>query len=105
MPNLMALPDFTACSILQSHQSPILTEWPNKTEIPNDKILRKVTSLLMADSTHYFAIPIYETSLLKNGFILQEKAGMKYPIVRFIKIHFTKLKQTTYFEIYGYERK
>lgn len=105
IPNLIALPDFTACSILHTHQSPILTEWPNKTEIPNNKILHKVTSPLLTDSIHCFAIPIYETSLLKDGFILQEEAGMKYPIVRFIKTHFTKLQQPTYFEIYGNKQK
>ncbi|MBK6274180.1 MAG: hypothetical protein IPF58_05455 [Saprospirales bacterium] len=43
-PNILVLPDFTACNILHSHQSKILTEWPNKTEIPNEKILQKVVS-------------------------------------------------------------
>ena len=56
-PNLILVPDFTACNILHSHQSKILTEWPNKTEIPNDKILEKVISKIGKDTTLIFAIP------------------------------------------------
>ncbi|HRB92248.1 MAG TPA: hypothetical protein PLT17_02490, partial [Chitinophagales bacterium] len=62
-PNLIALPDFTACNIMQSHRSKILTEWPNKTEIPNDKILKKIISKIENDSNAIYAIPIFQTAL------------------------------------------
>ncbi|MCB0508605.1 MAG: hypothetical protein KDD21_09920 [Bacteroidetes bacterium] len=99
-PSIIFLPDFTACRILHSHQSPILTEWPNKTEIPNQKILEKVTSKLMKDSTSIIAISKYETSLLKDGFIPLESKGMDYPIIKLVKENYYKFDETTFFELY-----
>lgn len=98
-PHLVVIPDFTACNILHSHQSKILTEWPNKTEIPNDKILKKITSQLNNDSTLIFAIPVFQTALLKDGFTLQKNRGLNYPIVRFVKEHFQRVNYSNYFEL------
>lgn len=83
-PNLMVIPDFTACNILHSHQSKILTEWPNKTEVPNDKILQKITSDIRNDTTSVLAIPKYQTALLKDGFVILENHGDEYPIVNYL---------------------
>lgn len=99
IPNLVVVPDFTACNISHSHQSKILTEWPNKTEIPNEKILQKVTAQIKNDTTLTFAIPIFQTALLKDGFSPQESNGLNYPIVKYVRENFTKKKLTTYFEL------
>jgi len=98
-PNLIALPDFTACNIMQSHRSKILTEWPNKTEIPNDKILKKIISKIENDSNAIYAIPIFQTALLKDGFMPLENSGLDYPIIRWIKQHYPTKKYVNYFEI------
>ncbi|MFN8263375.1 MAG: hypothetical protein U0T07_07625 [Chitinophagales bacterium] len=97
--NLVTVPDFTACNVLHSHQSKILTEWPNKTEIPNEKILGKVTSKIKNDTALLFAIPIFQTALLKDGFSPQENKGLSYPIIKFIKENYRKTSFTDYFEI------
>ncbi|MDB5228593.1 MAG: hypothetical protein JWN78_2786 [Bacteroidota bacterium] len=99
VPNLVVVPDFTACNILHSHQSKILTEWANKTEIPNDKILDKVVSKIRSDSTLIFAIPKYQTALLKDGFTEFSKHGMNYPIIRFVKENYPLTTSTKYFEL------
>lgn len=97
--NLVVIPDFTACNILHSHQSKILTEWPNKTEIPNDKILKKITYKIKNDSTLVFAIPVFQTALLKDGFTPQENSGLNYPIIKFVKENYQKRSYTRYFEL------
>lgn len=84
---------------MHSHQSKILTEWPNKTEIPNEKILGKVTSKIKNDTALLFAIPIFQTALLKDGFLPQENEGLSYPIIKFIKEKYRKTSFTDYFEI------
>lgn len=100
IPNLIVVPDFTACNILHSHESKILTEWPNKTEIPNNKILEKVTSKInIEDATLVFAIPKYQTALLKDGFTVQENRGLNYPIIKFVKTNYTKKSFSKYFEL------
>lgn len=99
VPNLVAIPDFTVCNILHSSESKILTEWPNKTEIPNDKILEKIISKIKNDTTIIFAIPVFQTALLKNGFTLQENNGLNYPIIKFVKENYTKKTYTKYFEL------
>ncbi|MFN8295905.1 MAG: hypothetical protein U0T69_06890 [Chitinophagales bacterium] len=99
IPNLVIIPDFTACNILHSHESKILTEWPNKTEIPNDKILTKVTSKIKNDSTLIFAIPVFQTALLKDGFTPQKNSGLNYPIIKFVKDNYKKVQYSNYFEL------
>lgn len=97
--HLIVIPDFTACNILHSHESKILTEWPNKTEIPNDKILTKVTSKIKNDSTLVFAIPVFQTALLKDGFTPQKNSGLNYPIIKFVKENYKKVQYSNYFEL------
>ncbi len=97
---IIVLPDFTACNIMHSHQSPIGTEWPNKTEIPNDKILWKVAGKIISEKSAVFAVTKYQTALLKDGFIPVENGGMNYPIVKFVKQRYKKITETNYFEIY-----
>ncbi|HPN19189.1 MAG TPA: hypothetical protein PK546_06570, partial [Chitinophagales bacterium] len=99
LPNIVIVPDFTACNILHSHESKILTEWPNKTEIPNDKILEKITYKIKHDSTLVFAIPVFQTALLKDGFTPQENGGINYPIVKFTKENYSQKSFSKYFEI------
>ena len=99
IPNLVVIPDFTACNILHSHQSKLLTEWPNKTEIPNNKILEKVISKIKQDSTLMFAIPKYQTALLKDGFTEFPQQGMNYPIIKFVKENYSQSRSTKYFEL------
>ena len=98
--NLIVLPDFTACNILHSHQSKILTEWPNKTEIPNEKIVKKVTSKINGDTTLTFAVPVFQTALLPTGFSPLENSGKDYAIIRYIKAHYTTKVAVSYFIIY-----
>jgi hypothetical protein len=101
LPNIVIVPDFTACNILHSHESKILTEWPNKTEIPNDKILEKITYKIKHDSTLVFAIPVFQTALLKDGFTPQEHGGINYPIVkRCTKANYSQKSFSKYFEIH-----
>jgi hypothetical protein len=97
IPNLLVIPDFTACNILHSHQSKILTEWPNKTEIPNDRILEKITSKIKNDSTLVFAIPKYQTALLKDSFVIQPNSGMEYPIINFVISNYQVAEEKKYF--------
>jgi hypothetical protein len=99
LPELTVVPDFTACAIPDAPYSKIRTEWPNKTEIPNDRILAKVTEGIENDSSAVFLIPLYQTALLKDGFTPLENNGMDYPIVRFIRTNFPKVRYTSYFEI------
>ncbi len=101
-PNLIVAPDFTACNILHSHQSKILTEWPNKTEIPNDKILQKVISKIGNDTTLFFAIPKYQTALLKDSLSLFPNDGKDYRILNYINSekYFFKEKQALYFMLF-----
>jgi hypothetical protein len=97
--SLIAIPDFTTCNILHAHLSPVKTEWPNKTEIPNRYILSKVLSGLQ-NRNPVFAIPKYQTALLKDGFIKLPKMGYDYPIVAYVKQHYRKTGTTKYFELY-----
>lgn len=99
-PNLVVIPDYTACNILHSHQSKILTEWPNKTEVPNDKILSKVILKITNDTTLIFAIPKYQTALLKEGLTPFPNNGLDYKIIDFVKRNYHKKDDYNYFEIY-----
>jgi hypothetical protein len=81
-------------------ESKILTEWPNKTEIPNDKILEKTTCKIKHDSTLVFAIPVFQTALLKDGFTPQENGGINYPIVKLVKENYSQKSFSKYFEIH-----
>lgn len=99
-PNILVLPDFTACNILHSHQSKILTEWPNKTEIPNEKILQKVVSKIGNDSSLIFAIATYQTAKQQDSLLRIPNNGLDYPIIRFAKNNSTKSEDYNYFEIY-----
>lgn len=98
-PAVEVVPDFTACNVLHSHTSKIKTEWPNKTEIPNYKILEKVTSALKHDSTTIWLIPIFQTALLKDGFTPQKNNGRDYLIVNYIRGNYPKVTYSSYFEI------
>ncbi len=99
-PNIIVIPDFTACNILHSHHSKLLTEWPNKTEIPNEKILQKVTSKIGNDSSLIFAIAIYQTAQIQDSLSQIPNNGLDYPIIRFVKNNTTKIEDYNYFEIY-----
>lgn len=99
-PNLVVLPDFTACNILHSHQSKIRTEWPNKTEIPNDEILQFVIKDLKKD-TSIIAIPKYNLTLFSIGFeaVPKEKVN-DFLILNYVFSHYKKTLDYSYFEIY-----
>lgn len=101
-PNIEVVPDFTACNILHSHESKILTEWPNKTEIPNDKILQKVISKIKKDDTTLvFATPIYQTALLKDSFThYNPRYGTEYKIVYYLVDNFGAVDNSNYFIVF-----
>lgn len=99
-PGLVVLPDFTACNILHTNVSLIATEWPNKTEIPNEKILQKITTHTFDDSTTVFAIAKYQTALLKDGLTELSNHGMDYRIIQEVKKKCRKINEKNYFEIY-----
>lgn len=97
--HLIALPDFTACQIFQSHLSPIRTDWSNKTEIPNQTILNKIIFSLKNATTQYtFAIAKYQTAQLSKGFYTYNK--QEYLILDYIKNHYKKINETKYFILY-----
>lgn len=99
-PGMVALPDFTACNVFNAYQSPILTEWPNKTEIPNEAVLKKVIQGLSKTPGVIFAISKYQTALLKDGFSPMIDGGMDYPILKYIKGKYTKIGESRYYELY-----
>ena len=99
-PNNIVVPDFTACNILHAYQSKILTEWPNKTEIPNNVILAKVTANLLQDSAITIIVPIYQTALLKDGFTPFLNNGDDYAILSFVKKNYRQTDTTLYFKLY-----
>jgi hypothetical protein len=94
---LIILPDYTAVQLF-NYKRPIHTEWPNRAEIPNKKILEKVTSRLKTDSTAIIAIPKYQTALLSDT--LKETDLNDYDIVQFVKANFKKFKETRFFDLY-----
>ncbi len=99
-PKSTVIPDFTACSILHSHQSNILTEWPNKTEIPNQKVLQKITSKINLKTHLIWIVPKYQTALLKDGFTSIPNSGADYPIINYLLTHQPARRETNYFYIY-----
>lgn len=100
-PCLVALPDFTACSILQSNTSLIKTEWPNRTEVPNKKILQKVVEDLDKDTRTLIAIPKYNTAFLSVGIFKAEPAvSGKYLFMDYVQSNYNRLISTTYFDLY-----
>ena len=95
------LPDFTALQIASSHLSKIKTEWPNKTEIPNEQILYKVASALdFKDTSTYYYIAKYQTAQLADTLIPLTDQGNDYRIIRYVKEHTSKQGETRFFEIY-----
>jgi ribosomal protein S24E len=46
------------------------------------------------------AIPKYQTALIREGLLPLQNNGMDYLIIQYIKTHYKKNKETTYFEIY-----
>lgn len=101
IPDLIVVPDFTACNILHSHESKILTEWPNKTEIPNDKILEKVVSKTLNDSTTTYLTPIYQTALLKDGFTeYNPRYGTDYRVINYVVNNMGAISNTKYFILF-----
>ena len=96
-PRLLALPDFTSAQLF-CYNRPVLTEWPNRAEIPNDKILDKVTSILKTDSTTTIAVAKYQTALLSDT--LQSSNFDDYKIIQFVKQHYRKSGETEYFELF-----
>ncbi|MBP9096684.1 MAG: hypothetical protein KBG21_08745, partial [Ignavibacteria bacterium] len=101
LPNIVIVPDFTACNILHSHESKILTEWPNKTEIPNDKILEKVISKTLNDSSTIFLTPIYQTALLKDGFVeYNPRYGTEYKVISYVVNNMSAINNTKHFILF-----
>jgi hypothetical protein len=98
-PKIIVVPDFTACNILHSQESKILTEWPNKTEIPNEKILQKVTSKFGNDTSLLFAVAKFQTALLKDSLTPYPNNGMDYPILKFIDSKTKFVEDYNYFTI------
>ena len=95
------LPDFTALQITTSHLSKIKTEWPNKTEIPNEQILNKVASAIdFNDTSTYYYIAKYQTAQLADTLIPLVNNGLDYRIIRYVKEHTSKQGETRFFEIY-----
>jgi len=47
----------------------------------NDKILKQIISKIENDSNAIYAIPIFQTALLKDGFMPLENSGLDYPII------------------------
>lgn len=100
-PNLIVLPDFTACNILHSHHSKIRTEWCNKTEIPNDTILQFVIQDFVHDTTAIIATPKYNLATFNYGFEkLPPNKIDDFLILRYIYKHYRKIEDYIYFEIY-----
>ena len=95
------VPDFTSCNILHSHASKILTEWPNKTEIPNQKILDFIIRPFVNDTSSLILIPKYNTSVLCIKF---EKTSPEkvsdFLLLSYIFNHYKKSQEFSYFELY-----
>jgi hypothetical protein len=100
-PDLIALPDFTACSILQSNTSAIKTEWPNRTEIPNKKILQKVIHELEKDSSVILAIPKFNTAFLSIGlFKIDQGITGRYLFMDYVYANYIRFTSTAYFDLF-----
>lgn len=101
IPNLIVLPDFTACSVLHSNTSVIKTEWPNKTEVPNKKILQKVIHELETNTSVAIAIPKYNTAFLSIGlFKIEKRVSGKYLIMDYLYTNYNRYTSNSYFDIY-----
>lgn len=101
IPGVIAIPDFTSCNILHSHKSEILTEWPNKTEVPNQKILDFIIHPIINDTSTLILIPKYNTSVLCVKF---EKTSPEkvsdFLLLSYIFKHYEKIQEYRYFELY-----
>ena len=101
IPGIIVIPDFTSCNILHSHASKILTEWPNKTEIPNQKILDFIIRPFVNDTSSLILIPKYNTSVLCIKF---EKTSPEkvsdFLLLSYIFNHYKKSQEFSYFELY-----
>ena len=99
-PGIIVLPDFAACNLLHSHLSVIGTEWPNKTEIPNQQILNFVIRKF-ANDTSYVLIPKYNIAMLSLGFIaVPENKSKDFLILQYVFTHYEKYKEYSYFDLY-----
>lgn len=100
MPNCIVLADFTACNILHSHQSKILTEWPNKTEVPNKEILQFIIQKLENDSS-VIVMPKYNSATLSYGFEkVPQNKSKDFLILDYIFTHYKKTIEYSYFNVY-----
>jgi len=99
-PEAIVIPDFTACHIQKSHLSKIATEWPNKTEIPNQQILNFVLKNFVND-TSMILIPKYNLAKLSTGFeaVPKNKSG-EFLILTYVYNHYKKTGESNYFEFY-----
>lgn len=99
--NLVVVPDFTATQISHSHLSYIGTEWPNKTEVPNEEVLQKVVKTIpvSGNDTIIIAIPMFQTALLAEGFTPLKEHGNDYPVIRYLRENFPKKEYSRYFEL------
>jgi hypothetical protein len=99
-PGIIVLPDFTYCNLLHSQQSKIGTEWPNKTEIPNQQILNFVIRKFVND-TSYVLIPKYNIAMLSSGFYkVPESKSNDFLILQYIFTHYKKKDEYSYFDLY-----
>src|SRR5262249_49663014 len=94
------LPDVAAYWVKSKQQNPLPMVWPMGQEVDNPVLLHRFIAAMDEKRPNtVFIVQKVEATALANGFFPLADSDY-YEVVRYARTHFTKIGETTFFELY-----
>jgi hypothetical protein len=94
------LPDVAAYWVNATQENPLPAVWPQASELSSEVLMKRFIDSMEARKTNtVFIVQKVEAKDLASGFVPLANSDY-YEVVRYVRTHFQKTQETSYFELY-----
>jgi hypothetical protein len=94
------LPDVAAYWVNATQENPLPAVWPHAVELSSEVLKKRFIDSMEARRTNtVFIVQKVEAKDLASGFVPLANSDY-YEVVRYVRTHFQKTQETSYFELY-----